>query len=64
MTLSKLARCLGLFLIVAATALPASAARPCSCEFCQAVSVNARCDLNGTTTTCGAFLAVAICPVA
>jgi len=59
---SKLARFLGLSLIFAATALPAYAARPCSCDFCQRVSLNARCNLDGATTTCGAFLAVALCP--
>ena len=62
MNRSKLARFLGLSLIVAATALPAYAARLCSCEFCQGVSPNARCNLDGSTTTCGAFLAAAICP--
>jgi hypothetical protein len=59
----KLARFLGLSLILAATALPAaSAAQLCSCNFCQRVSTNVRCNLDGNTTTCGAFLAVALCP--
>jgi hypothetical protein len=59
--MKKLARFLGLSLIVAATALPVSAARLCSCEFCQSVSSNARCNFNGATT-CGAFLIAASCP--
>jgi hypothetical protein len=62
MRLPKLARFLVLSLIIAATALPAYAARSCSCEFCQKVPTNVRCDLNGIPTTCGAFLIVAICP--
>lgn len=63
MKLPKLARFLGLSLIVAAAALPAYAAQLCSCDFCQEVSLSARCDdLNGNRTTCGAFLASAICP--
>lgn len=60
MKLPKLARFLGLSLIVAATALPSYAAQPCSCDFCQRVSLSARCDFDGPTT-CGAFLAAAIC---
>ena len=58
---SKLARFLGLSLIVAATALPASAARPCGCDFCQRVPPHVPCNLEGRTT-CGAFLTVALCP--
>ena len=58
---SKLARFLGLSLIVAATALPASAARACGCDFCQSVPPNVPCELEGRTT-CGAFLIVALCP--
>ena len=58
----NLARFLGLSLIVAATALPASAARLCSCDFCQSVPPSVRCNLDGPTT-CGAFLIVASCPV-
>ena len=61
MKLPKLARLLGLSLIVAATALPASAARLCSCELCQRVPPQVRCNSDGPTT-CGAFLAVALCP--
>lgn len=61
MKLPKLARFLGLSLIVAATALPASAARRCSCDFCQSVDPTTPCNFNGHTT-CGAFLAVTLCP--
>jgi hypothetical protein len=61
MRLPKLARFLGFSLIIAAAVLPASAAQPCSCDFCQHVSLSARCNFDGPTT-CGAFLAAAICP--
>ena len=61
MKLPKLARFLGLSLIVAATALPASASRRCSCDFCQGVDPTTACNFNGQTT-CGAFLAVTLCP--
>lgn len=61
MKLPKLARLLGLSLIVAATALPASAARRCSCDFCQGVPPDTPCNFSGSTT-CGAFLAVTLCP--
>jgi hypothetical protein len=57
---SKLIRLLGLSLIVAATTLPASAARRCSCDFCQTVDPTTPCNFNGNTT-CGAFLAVTLC---
>lgn len=62
MNLPKFARIVGLSLIVAATALPASAARRCSCDFCQTVDPTTPCNFNGATT-CGAFLAVTLCPV-
>jgi hypothetical protein len=58
----KLVRFLGLFLIVAATALPASAARLCGCGFCQRVPAHVPCNLEGQRTTCGEFLIVALCP--
>ena len=61
MKLPKLARFLGLSLIVAATALPVSAARLCGCEFCQRVPSHVPCNLEGRTT-CGEFLIVALCP--
>jgi hypothetical protein len=63
MNLSKLARVLGLSLIVAASALPASAARSCGCDFCQRVPSHVPCNLEGRTT-CGEFLIVALCPAA
>ncbi|HEX6900631.1 MAG TPA: hypothetical protein VF789_12980 [Thermoanaerobaculia bacterium] len=59
----KLARFLGLSLIVAATALPAEAARRCSCDLCLFNDPATRCKLDGQNTTCGAFLIVALCPV-
>jgi len=62
MKLPKLARFLGLSLIVAASALPASAARLCGCDFCQRVPAHVPCNLEGTRTTCGEFLIVALCP--
>lgn len=58
----KLVRFLGLSLIVAATALPASAARLCGCNFCQRVPAHVPCNLDGQRTTCGDFLIVALCP--
>ena len=66
MKLSKLARVLGLSLIVAASALPVSAARSCGCDFCQRVPAHVPCNLGSLEgqdrTTCGAFLIVALCP--
>lgn len=61
MNLPKFARFVGLSLIVAATALPVSAARRCSCDFCQTVDPTTPCNFDGQTT-CGAFLAVTLCP--
>jgi hypothetical protein len=61
MKLPTIAKLLGLSLIIAATALPASAARRCSCDFCQSVDPTTPCNFNGQTT-CGAFLAVTLCP--
>lgn len=62
MKLPKLARILALFLVIAAAALPASAARSCGCNFCQRVPAHVPCELEGERTTCGAFLIVALCP--
>ncbi|HSK78603.1 MAG TPA: hypothetical protein VLQ45_19265 [Thermoanaerobaculia bacterium] len=66
MNLPKFVRIVALSLIVAATTLPASAAQLCSCDFCQRVAPQARCDFEGLEgnerTTCGAFLIVALCP--
>lgn len=66
MTLLKFARLVGLSLIVSATALTAFAAppapQPCSCEYCPRVNSTRSCTLSdGTTTTCGYFLAVTTC---
>lgn len=61
MNLPKFARIVGLSLIVAATTLPASAARRCSCDYCQTVPSTTPCNFNGPTT-CGAFLSVTLCP--
>lgn len=61
MRLSKLVRFVGLSLIVAATTLPASAARRCSCDYCQTVDPTTACSDQGTTT-CGAWLSVTLCP--
>lgn len=63
MKLRKLARFLGLSLIVAASTLPVSAARMCGCDFCQRVPSHVPCNLAFEgRTTCGAFLIVALCP--
>lgn len=62
MTLRKLTRFLALSLLVAATALPASAARRCSCDFCLNAPPDTRCNFNGPST-CLEFLIVALCPV-
>ena len=62
MNLSKIARFAGLALIVAVSALPAFASRPCSCNYCSSVSPTTSCNFNGTQTTCGDFLAVTLCP--
>lgn len=61
MKLPKIARFAALSLIVAATALPASAARRCTCDYCQTVPSETPCNFNGQTT-CGAWLAVTLCP--
>lgn len=61
MNVPKLTRIVALSLIVAATALPASAARRCSCDYCPTVAPTERCSFNGTTT-CGEWLAVTLCP--
>ena len=62
MNLPKFARIAALALIVAASALPASAARRCSCDFCPTVDPTTPCNDQGSQTTCGAFLAVTLCP--
>jgi hypothetical protein len=63
MKLPKIARFAALSLVIAATALPASAARRCSCDYCPTVSAETPCSDPGSgTTTCGAWLAVTLCP--
>jgi hypothetical protein len=61
MNFSKLVRIAGLSLILAVTALPLFAERPCSCSFCSQASSTTACNFNGTHTTCGDFLAVTLC---
>ena len=61
MSMSKLARIVGLSLIVAAASLPAFAERPCGCGYCSTVSPTESCNFMGTHTTCGDFLAVTLC---
>lgn len=61
MNMSKLARFAGLSLILAITALPAFAARQCSCTYCMSVDPTTACNFGGNTT-CGAFLSVTLCP--
>jgi hypothetical protein len=43
-------------------AMSAFAARPCGCNFCTQAGPDQACNLDGTTTTCGYFLSVALCP--
>jgi hypothetical protein len=67
MKLLKLVRIAGLALILSITALTAfadpPAPQPCSCEFCSRTGLNRSCTtFDGTTTTCGSFLAVTLCP--
>ena len=61
MNLSKLARLGGLSLILAVTALPLFAERPCGCSYCSQASPSAACNFNGTHTTCGDCLAETLC---
>ncbi len=68
MNLSKIVRTVGLCLTLSLTALSATYAngkppQPCSCEYCPTVPNNRACiNFDGTTTTCGYFLAVTLCP--
>jgi hypothetical protein len=62
----KLARIVGLSLILSVTSLAAFAAppapQPCGCSYCSHVSNNRSCTLSdGSTTTCGYFLAITLC---
>jgi hypothetical protein len=64
--LSKLARIVGLSLMLSITALAAFAGppapQPCSCNYCSHSPSNRSCtQFDGTTTTCGYFLAITLC---
>jgi hypothetical protein len=62
--LSKLARIAGLSLALSVAALAAfaqPAIQACSCDYCSHAPSNRSCTQNGTTTTCGFFLAVTLC---
>lgn len=63
MKLNKLARIVALSLLVSAAAFTSFAdpARPCSCTYCSSVDPTTACKFNGVTT-CGAWLAVTLCP--
>ena len=64
MDLTKLARISTLCLLLFLTALAAfaqPAPQPCSCEYCSRGGSGRSCTLDGTTTTCGYFLAVTTC---
>jgi len=59
---AKLARisALALVLVLFLSALPALAAPPCNCNFCQRFPDRA-CNFDGTATTCIDFLIVGLC---
>ena len=64
MNLTKFVRTAALGLIVSAAALTSSFAepvRPCSCSYCPTVSSETPCRFDGSTTTCGYWLAVTLC---
>jgi hypothetical protein len=64
MNLPKLARILGLCLILAITALTSFAdpsAQPCSCSLCSRAGTGRSCTLDGSTITCGEFLSFTTC---
>jgi hypothetical protein len=65
LNLTKLARIVGLSLLLSVTALAAFAGppapQPCACDYCSHAPSNRSCTLDGTTTTCGYFLAVTLC---
>lgn len=56
------ALCLILSLTAVATFADPPAPQPCTCEYCSRTSPQRSCILDGTATTCGYFLAVALCP--
>jgi hypothetical protein len=65
MNLPRFARISALSLILFMTALTAFAqpgAPPCGCQLCSNVDPLRACTLDGEVTTCGFFLAVALCP--
>jgi len=63
--LSKLVRIAGLSLTLSITALAAfaqPAIQACSCSYCSHAPSNRSCtQFDGTTTTCGYFLAITLC---
>jgi hypothetical protein len=64
--LSKLARIVGLSLVLSVTSLAAfadpPAPQPCGCYYCSHTASTRSCtNFDGTTTTCGYFLAVTFC---
>jgi hypothetical protein len=65
MNLFKLARIVGLCLTLSLTALAAfadpPAPQPCTCTYCSHANTNRSCTFDGTTMTCGYFLAVTLC---
>jgi hypothetical protein len=67
MNLSKLVRTVGLCLPLSLTALSATYAdqkplQPCGCTYCSHVPNTRECvNFDGTTMTCGYFLAVTFC---
>lgn len=66
MTLYKLARVFGLSLILSTTAVMVfadpPAPQPCTCNYCSHANSSRSCVFqDGTTTTCGYFLAVTTC---
>ena len=64
MNLVKLARILGLGLILSITALTTFAdpsAQPCGCSLCSRVGSGRSCTLDGSTITCGEFLSFTTC---
>lgn len=66
MNLSKLARTVGLALILSVTALTAFAEPPgpqaCGCGYCSRTASTKECvNFDGTVMTCGYFLAITLC---
>ncbi|HKH43344.1 MAG TPA: hypothetical protein VKM72_01625 [Thermoanaerobaculia bacterium] len=64
MNLVKLARIVGLALILSITALTTFAdpsAQPCSCSLCSHTGSGRSCTWDGSTITCGEFLSFTTC---